>query len=137
MKRLLILVILVFAAWQGWKHYPNLVRRPLPHEVVIENRSGGAIERLRLDVGGQVFVRESVPAGQSTRFAFRLSRDAELELDWTASETQNEYTWRGGLVTAGPRVQRHRLVIMQDGGVLHHAEEIAAPGLVKPSPDGS
>ena len=123
MKKLLILAILAFAAWQAWKNYPAL-RNPTPsHEVVVRNTSGDAIERLRITVGGQTFVKEALGSGESVAYPFRVSRDASFTVVWQWQGSPNELTWSGGMVPKGPMVQRHIIAIQGDGGVIYNAEQ--------------
>jgi hypothetical protein len=126
MKKLLVLVLLGLAAWQAWKHYPELLHRAPSHEAVVENRSGRAIERLRLNIGGRTFVKEVLGSGETATFPFRVSRDASFRLTWDWRDAQGEMSWRGGFVPRGPLVQRHVITIEPSGGVIYRAEQTAA-----------
>ena len=122
MKKLLFLVALAALVWYGWKQYPSLVQKRPSHEAVVENSTGTGLTRVRLVVGGQTFVKEELADGARAVFPFRVSRDASFELVWQWSDRPGESTWSGGMVPAGPMVQRHIMVIDADGGVLYRAE---------------
>jgi len=123
MKKLVLLALIAFAAWYGWKHYRSLLleRRPM-HEAVVENQTGVGLTRVRLTVDGQTFVREELPDKGRASFPFRVGRDAAFRLVWQWSDRTTENTWNGGMVAVGPMVQRHVMVIGSDAGVLYRAE---------------
>ena len=101
---------------------------------MVRNRSKQAIERIRLSVGGQTFVRESVAAGEAAVFPFRVTEDATFTLIWqrTGAGQGNDETWKGGWVPAGPMVQRHTITI-DTNGVTSQAERRIAEE--KPAPN--
>ena len=127
MKKLLVLVVLAFAAWQAWKHYPELTQHTPSNEAVVKNQSGHGIERLRLSVGGQTFVKEVLANGESTTFPFRVNNDASFQMTWNWADAVPELSWSGGSVSKGPMVQRHQLTITPGGGVMVEATEIPQP----------
>jgi hypothetical protein len=122
MKRLFILALLAFAAWYGWKHYPELLSRTPGHEAVIENDSGLTMERIRLTVDGQTLVKESLATGEKAALPFKVRNDASLKLEWQWKEKLGEMSWAGGMVPRGPMVQRHIMQVDADGGVVYIAE---------------
>lgn len=124
MKKLIILVLFVVAIWQAWKHYPDFFSHLPSHEAVIENESSEPLSRLRMTVGGRTFVREELAPGEKAVFPFRVDRDATFELTWSLQGGAAERTWRGGLVTAGPIVARHRMTVHGDGGVIYRSEPL-------------
>ena len=122
MKKLFLLLLVAVAAWQAWKHYPDLVRRQPYHEAVVRNRGKQAIERVRLGVGGQSFVRESLAGGEAAVFPFRVTQDATFTLSWQRPGGMgNDETWSGGRVPAGPLMQRHTITV-EARGVTYQAE---------------
>ena len=121
MKKLLVLALVAFAAWQAWKHYPDLFRHRPAHEVVVRNGSGHKIERLRVMVGGQTFVKEELDGDAETMFRFNVSGDSPFRLEWRWADRNEEKTWSGGMVPSGPMVQRHVITIQDDGGVIYTA----------------
>jgi hypothetical protein len=121
MKKLILLLLILAAGWYGWGHYRSVLERRPSHEAVVENQSGRDIERVRLAVDGQTFVRELIPAGQSTTFSFRVNRDATFELHWGSGT--DERSWSGGMVPVGPMSQRHVFRIDEEGGVMYRAEQ--------------
>jgi len=126
MKKLLFWALVLFAAWYAWKHYPEITRQQPRHEAVVQNRSGHPIERLRLSVDGQTFVRDTLKAGDDTKFSFRVSKDGTFDVVWDWGDRLGEGHWNGGRVPSGPIVQRHVLVISGDGGVVYNAEDKTA-----------
>ena len=91
MKKLVLLALIAFAAWYGWKHYKSLLleRRPM-HEAVVENQTGVGLTRVRLTVDGQTFVREELPDKGRASFPFRVGRDAAFRLVWQWSDRTTE-----------------------------------------------
>lgn len=120
MKKLIFLCIVVAAVWYGYHHYPELIHRTPRHEVVVENHSGHPIERLRVIVGGQTFVREKLEPNGTAVFPFRVNADSPFELTWQYGDAIGEFRWRGGFVAAGPMVQRHGMSILDRGGVSYY-----------------
>jgi hypothetical protein len=122
MKRLLLLVLFAFALWYGWQHWGDLVNKRSGHEAVIENASGRELTRVRLSVGGQTFVKESIPDGGKAVFPFRVDSDATFELVWRFADASNEQSWSGGMVPRGPMLQRHIMTVDADGEILYRPE---------------
>ena len=122
MKRLLLLVLLAVALWYGWQHRGDLLHRQQGHEAVVENISGRELTRVRLSVGGQTFVKESIPDGEKAVFSFRVDRDATFELVWRFADASSEQSWSGGMVPRGPMLQRHVMTIDEDGTVFYRPE---------------
>ena len=122
MKRLLMLALIVAAVWYGWKHGPSLLAHRPAHEAVVENRSGVALERVRLTVDGQTFVKETLADGAQAVFPFRVGHDAAFTLLWQWSDRIGESHWSGGMVPIGPMVQRYTMTIEADAGVTYRAQ---------------
>ena len=122
MKQLIILALVAFAAWYGWNHRDLLLKRQPHHDAVIANHSGRGMERIRLTVGGQTLVVETLADGASATLPFRVNDDSELDLVWQWSGTDTEQHWHGGRVPKGPLVQRHTMSIDGDAGVTYQAE---------------
>lgn len=122
MLRLIIVILVVIAAWYGWKHYGDLLNPKPKHDVIIENRSGKVMDRVRLTIGGQGFVRESLANEENATFNFRIDDDATFELVWKWANDEVEHRWTGGNVFKGPLVQRHHILVDPDGGITYHAE---------------
>ena len=121
MNRLIFLLLLVIAGWWGWKHGPALFKRTASHEAVVENATGATMERVRLSVDGQTFVKELLPSEQRAVFEFKVANDATFGLEWEWKDRLGERRWRGGMVPRGPMVQRHRMQVEADGGVIYTA----------------
>lgn len=122
MRRIVFLVLIAAAAWYGWKHWPELLRRVPAHEAVVENQSGRTMTRIRVTVGGQTLVREELSDGQKAVLPFRVERDADFDLVWEWREALGERHWRGGMVPRGPMVQRHVFLVDAEGEVAYRAE---------------
>ena len=131
MKRLLLFGLVVFAAWYGWKHQDELRSRGT-HEIVALNRSGHAIERVRIAVGGQHFAVESLEDGASETVPMRCDQDGIFELNWNVRGRDGELHWRGGGFNHGPVLMRHRFEFTDGGGVIWSSERIPVKG--QPSP---
>jgi len=121
MKRLIVFLLFVLAAWYGWKRWPDLVTRVPGHDAVIVNATGLTMERIRLTVDGQTFVREVLPNEQTAVIPFKVTNDATFHLEWQWKEKDAVRQWRGGLVPRGPMVQRHTMQVDGDGGVVYTA----------------
>jgi hypothetical protein len=121
MKNLILLVLVALVAWYGWKHLPSLLEKRPSHEAVIQNGTGTGLTRIRLTVDGQTFVKEELADGASVTFPFRVGKDASFQVTWQWADRVGESNWSGGMVPAGPMVQRHTMVIDADGGVVYSA----------------
>jgi len=122
MKRLLFLLLFVVALWYGWQHWGDLVNKRSGHEAVIENTSGREMTRVRLSVGGQTFVKDSIADDGQAVFPFRVDRDATFVLTWLFADASHEQSWSGGMVPRGPMLQRHVMTVDGDGAILYRAE---------------
>ena len=123
MKRLLIFVIVGIAAWIAWQRGPGVFEKQPQHDVVVKNNTGSPITRLRVTVGGQTFVSETLAPGASATWSFRVQKDSPFKLVWEWGNRLGEKHWTGGRVPHGPLVQVHTLRINPDEGVVYHADE--------------
>ncbi len=122
MKRLIVYALVIIAAWQTWKHYPDLVHRSPSHEAVIRNQAGRTMEKVRLSIDRRTFVKERLESGESVTYPFRVAHDASFDMQWGWSDSQAEGHWTGGRVYEGPIVQRHIITVVGDGGVIYSTE---------------
>ncbi len=122
MKNLIIFVLVAVAAWYGWNHRDLLLNKHASHDAVIVNHSGRGMERIRLTVGGQTMVKESLAEDATLTLPFRVTDDSDFDLTWVWAGTETEMHWRGGRVPKGPMVQRHVMTVDGDGAVLYQAE---------------
>src|SRR5258708_40371058 len=106
MKRLLILALFAFAGWYGWKHYAEL-RGQGSNDCELVNHSGQDLQRLRVSVGGQTVVSETLAENATVHLPFRSDQDGTFEVVWKPTKTDAEYRWRGGTFTHGPVLTRH------------------------------
>ena len=123
MVRLFVIALLVFAGWYAWRHWHDLADRRPKHEAIIENHSGRTMERVRLAVGGQTFVNESIPNETNATFPFLVNDDASFDLTWKWPQQEFDQHWAGGYVPRGPMVQKHHLAVDNEGGIIYQAEQ--------------
>ena len=87
MLRLFIFVLLIFSGWYAWRHWHELTDRRPKHDAIIENHSGRTMLRVRLGVGGQTFVHESIPDNTNLTVPFLVNEDASFVLEVPAGRT--------------------------------------------------
>ena len=121
MKRLIIFAIVAFTAWYGYHHYRDITQKVPKNEAVVRNSSGETLTAVRLTVGGQTFVRESMAPDEKATFDFALNRDSKFDLLWDYAAKTNEGHWTGGEATSGPTVSRHTITVRPDGGVIYES----------------
>jgi len=124
MKRLLFFALVVFAAWYGWHHYSDL-RQAGSHQVIVVNRSGHAIERLRIQAGGQTVVVETLEDGATAKQPFKAQKDTPFDLIWQVRSTMGERTWTGGNFSHGPILLAYRFEFREGDGVIWSSEKLA------------
>jgi len=122
MRKIIFLALVIMAGYYAWQHAPALLKRPPAHRLVVTNESRVNVERLRIKVGGQTFVKELLPSGETVTFSLRVHRDEPLSMTWRWSDSENEDHWEGGTVTQGPIAQDHLLSIMGGATVVHRVE---------------
>jgi hypothetical protein len=122
MGRLIVVLILIAAVWYGWKNYPKFLSRAPGHEAVIVNSTSNTAVRVRLTVGGQTFVKETLGPDQKATFPFKINEDSSFELIWEWETSPGERRWRGGNVFKGPMVARHTFTIQDDDGIVYDSE---------------
>ena len=127
MVRLFFFAFLVFAGWYAWHHWHDLTDRRPKHLALIENHSGREMLRVRLAVGGQTFVKESIPDESTTTFPFLVNEDASFVLEWKWPGQEFDQRWAGGMVPRGPMVQKHHMSVAGDGAVIYEAEHKFGP----------
>lgn len=122
MARWLLLLLVVGAAWYGWRRQDEW-RSQGAHELVALNRSGRAIERLRIKIGDQTFAMEVIENGASETLPVRCEHDGIFNLVWNVRGVDGEKRWRGGGFTAGPVLMRHRFEFTGGNGVIWSSEQ--------------
>jgi hypothetical protein len=122
MMRLFFLALVVVAGWYGYNHYPQLLDRRQGHQVVVVNRTGMTLERVRVSVGGTTYVREEIGDGQEASWEFKVASTSEFHLVWQYREIVGEHQWRGGSVPPGPMTQRHKLIVDADHAITYQPE---------------
>ena len=127
MKRLIFFALFGVAIWMAWKQWPTLFERKPTHDVIVVNESRSTIERLRVTVGGRTFVRDTLRAGTTFEFPFTPNNDTDIRMVWEWGDRLGEASWVGGRIAMGPLLQRHRIRIDPDGGVVYVAEDKPGP----------
>lgn len=127
MKKLLFLALVVFAAWYGWHHYPELIHHLPMSKAVVVNNTGHELTRVRLSAGEQsIGVKESIPENDRAEFTFHVDHDATFVLVWQYGDRPGESHWTGGTVTTGPVAQKCTFTIDADGEVLFLPENLSS-----------
>lgn len=123
MVRLLLFLLFALAAWQGSKHYREVLDPPKRQSVVIENQLPVAVERVRVVVAGQTQVRERIEAGSTATLDFPLGPQGPIKLIWGRADRTLDSEWQGG--RAGPGAERHTLTLSGENRVVHRATPLA------------
>jgi hypothetical protein len=123
MKKLLLLALIAAAAWYGWHHWHALITKQPRHDLDVVNTASSPIVRLRVSVGGQTFVKESLAPGATASWQFLVQNDSDFTLVWEWGDKVGEQRWSGGRVVKGPIVQHHTLTIDGDNGVVYTFED--------------
>lgn len=124
MKKLILLAIVAAAAWYGWHHYPQILNRQPAHKAIIVNQTGRDMQRVRLIVDGQTFVKESLPDGEEAEIPFKVANDSDFQLIWQWTNAPGEFRWRGGRVPRGPMVQKHIFTVDGVNEVIYQARPL-------------
>jgi hypothetical protein len=127
MKRLLLLALIAAAAWYGWKNH-DAWRANGAHELVAVNRSGRAIERIRINIGDQAFAIESVEDGATYKLPLRCEHDGMFRIVWDVRGRDGEKHWEGGSFNHGPLLMRHRFEFTTGDGVIWSSERLPEKG---------
>jgi len=121
MKRLVVLVLLAGAIWYGyqrdWDFSPGTA-----NDVVLVNRSGHVLERIRVTIGGETVVREELAEDATAKLPFRSQREGEFTVVWHVRGQMGEKNWRGGHLIGGPTASSHTFEFDSENGVVWHAE---------------
>ena len=123
MTRLLLLALIAFAAWYGWHHYAEL-RQTGSNQVIAVNHTGRTIERLRISVGAQTVVVESLADGAQAKQPFKCDRDGSFQLVWELKGIMGEKMWSGGTFAHGPILLAHRFEFRERDGVIWSSEKL-------------
>lgn len=114
MKRLLFLVILAAVGWYGWQHRDLFSRRPAGPEVELANGGTRAMQRVRLTVDRETYVRETIEPGARVTFPIRVANASDFRLRWEWRGVEGAFEWRGGSVEPGPGRQRCTIEVFDD-----------------------
>ena len=123
MKNLILFAVIAFAAWYGWTHYEQFKGKG-QNEVVVTNQSAHAVDRLRIQIAQRTEVVEHLEAGASVMRTFPTPpSDVTFQLNWEYAGLMTVPTWSGGLISAGPMLMRHTLLIQDNGDVIWSSEQ--------------
>ena len=122
MARFILFLLLIAAAWYGWKKYPEFVDKRPGHTAVIENGATAPLMRVRVRVDGQTLVKESVAVGEKASLPFKIANDSDFQVTWEVEGRLGEHNWRGGDVFRGPMMQRHVFRIDDENQVMYSTE---------------
>ena len=125
MKRLIFIALVLFAAWYGYHHYTEL-RREGSHQVIAINHTGHPMERLRISVGDQTVVVETLENGATARQPFRCEHDGQFQLTWQLSDKMGDRAWTGGTFSHGPILLAHTFEFREGDGVIWSSEKLAS-----------
>lgn len=128
MMRLLILALFAFAAWYGWNHREMFTRGRDDTEVVLVNEGSRAMQRVRLRVDGNTYVRDKIEPEESAVFSIPVTHPSDFRLIWEWQGVEGVPEWRGGEVTPGSSRQRCKLQVFEDNGVTCGCVPIPAEG---------
>jgi len=123
MTRYLLFALIVFAAWYGWHHYTEL-RQAGSNQVIAVNHTGRTIERLRITVGNQTVVVESLADGAQAKQPFKCDRDGPFQLLWELKGVMGEKRWLGGTFSRGPILLAHTFEFRERDGVIWSSEKL-------------
>lgn len=115
MKNLIILALIAFAAWYGYKHYAEF-RGKGQNEILVTNQASRDVVRLRIQIGERTEVIDTLKVGATEKRSFPPPpADGTFKLTWNYMGFDSEPSWSGGVVAAGPMLMSHHF-LMQDGG---------------------
>lgn len=123
MKQLLFLALVAFAAWYGYHHYTEL-RREGASQVIAVNHTGHPMERLRISVGDQTVVVETLENGATAKQPFRCETDGPFQLTWQLRDMMGDRTWTGGNYAHGPIVLAHTFDFREGDGVIYSNQKV-------------
>jgi len=123
MKQLLFIALVAFAAWYGWHHYAEL-RQGGSHQILVVNHSGHAIERLRISVGDQTVVVETLEDGAQAKQPFKCDKDGPFALDWQVRDLMGQRMWNGGVFVHSPILLQHKFEFRDADGVIWSSQPL-------------
>jgi hypothetical protein len=129
-KRLLLLLVVVFAGIYGWRHYARLRARGT-NEVLAVNHTGAVLERLRIAVAGRTLRLDSLRVGAGRELPLYSDEDGIFDVTWHVRGTEGERHWSGGHFDRGPLLMRHRLEFVPGDGVVWMGDRLAPPSTRK------
>ena len=129
MRRWVWVVLLLAVAVYGWVRTAARRERGA-NEVVAVNRTGRAVEDLRIRVGGKLLVVPVLQPGATAKRPLLCDRDGGFELSWRPEGADQDRLWQGGRFIHGPIPMRHRFELVRGDGVVWRTERIR--GAAKP-----
>jgi len=114
MKRLLFLAIVGAVAWYGWQNRGAVFGGSADSEVVLVNAGIRAMQRVRLTVDGETYVREVIEPDARAHLPVRVTRVSDFRLVWEWRGLEASRDWQGGQVTPGPPRSRCTIQVFDD-----------------------
>ena len=125
MKQLLFVALIAFAAWYGYHHYKEL-RQAGSQQVIAVNHTGHVMERLRISVGDQTVVVESLENGATAKQPFKYDHDGQFQLTWQLHDVMGDRAWTGGNFAHGPILLAHTFDFREGDGVIYSTQKLAS-----------
>lgn len=114
MKRLLFLAIVAAVGWYGWQHREAVFGGRADSEVVLVNAGTRAMQRVRLSVDGETYVREVIEPDGRVNIPVRVARVSDFRLVWEWRGLEASRDWQGGQVLPGPPRSRCTIQVFDD-----------------------
>jgi hypothetical protein len=123
MMRLLVIALLIYAAWFGWTRHDRWRERG-SDELVFRNRTGQTLERMRVHVADEGWAIERLAPDTTVKLPVRCDKDGSFQLEWRVQGRDGEKQWQGGDFTHGPIRMRHRFELLSNDGVVWSEERL-------------
>ena len=121
MSRLIWFALFAVAAWYGWNHKDSIGGTP-SDEIVVVNHCGAGIERLRIGVGADVVVFESVEDGSEQRRPWRGHSQGSFTATWNQRGRLGELNWTGSGLKPSGTTFVHRFEFKPEAKIIAHSE---------------
>jgi len=125
MKQILFLALIAFAAWYGYHHYQEL-KQEGASQLIAVNHTGRQMERLRIVIGDQTEVVETLANGATVKRPYRFDHDGTFQLTWQLTGVMGEKSWNGGNFSHGPLTLAHTFDFRDGDGVIYSSQKIAS-----------
>jgi hypothetical protein len=133
MVRLLLIALIVFAAWYGWTQHDQWRERGAD-ELVFRNRTGQTLERMKIRVADEGWAIERLAPDTTVKLPVRCEKDGAFQLEWRVKGRDGDKHWKGGDFTHGPIRMRHRFELLAGDGVVWSEERLPQKNTAKKRP---